>query len=65
MTGYKHKILSKYSYLPIVWTKFLPRSPRPAGYLSVDQRSRPGEGTRKYKDHLGQEDHLLLSCQNI
>ena len=66
MMTYRHKILSSYSYLPIVYgPRFFPldaadsvdnpRAP-PARYIPLDWPTRVHVKTR---DHLGQKDHLL------
>ena len=70
MIGYRHKMSSNYielctyymdhfSFLQILTTQQITTSRSP-GYLAVGQRSRPRVHI-KTRDHLGQEDHLLLS----
>ena len=79
MTGYRHELLSNYSY---VFTYYMHHfsvlqmlSANSADSYSVSGGDRldifrVGQRSRsrvhvKIRDHLGQEDHLLLSSQNI
>ena len=75
MTSYRHKLLSSYGYLLIVWTTFLPLdAANSADTLQAHQpdTSRSALNAlagprvhRKTGNNLGQEGHVLLSSRNI
>ena len=68
----KNLMLSSYKAISLLYGPcFFPSdaanladTPRAPGYLSVGQRSLPRVHMRT-RDHLGQENHLLLSSRNI